>query len=292
MEASIIAIVKGGLGNQLFIYAAARALALRTGRNLYLDTKSGYASDTYGRSHRLDRFPIQAQTMPDHWRIAPTLRHPRHKLVRALSKLLPRNRRTYITERRNLPVSQLTSLVPRNPRVTLLGYWQDEAYFSDCKADIRRELAPPEPVGARNQDLAREMAAGESVFVHVRRVRYDPRLEADYYQSAINMLREGGGGIRFYLFGDDLVWARTALDFGDSEVRVVDHNIDDELADLWLMTKCRHAIVANSSFSWWGAWLGGTDEGRLIFSPAESGWPVQPASGWRRLHNSLQRGAQ
>jgi hypothetical protein len=59
MSPAVIAIVKGGLGNQLFIYAAARALALRTGRTLHLDTTRGYTNDDYGRSYRLNRFPIQ-----------------------------------------------------------------------------------------------------------------------------------------------------------------------------------------------------------------------------------------
>ena len=91
MPKAVITIIKGGLGNQLFIYAAARALALRTGRTLYLDTRRGYSGDSYERSYRLNQFPIVAESMPEQWRIAPHLKHPRHKLIRAVSKLLPRN---------------------------------------------------------------------------------------------------------------------------------------------------------------------------------------------------------
>ena len=285
----VIAIVKGGLGNQLFIYAAARALALRTGRELYLDTKRGYLADSYGRSYRLDRFPIQAKVMPEEWRVAPTLKHPRHKLIRALNKLLPRDRRGYLAERHNLDASQLTALQPVRERVTLLGYWQAEDYFREQTDVIRRELAPPEPLDARNRELGREMAACESVFLHVRRVRYSPTLDAAYYQTAIDAVRRERGKVHFYLFGDDLAWLRANLNFFDSEVRDVDLNPSDELADLWLMTQCRHAIVANSSFSWWGAWLGVSDVGRLVFVPTEPGWPVKPASGWHMLLNSLER---
>ncbi len=288
---AIIAIMKGGLGNQMFIYAAARALALRTGRQLYLDVKRGYKADTYGRSYRLDRFLITAESMPEDWRVAPTLKHPRHKVIRALNKLLPRNQRGYLAERHHMDARQLTVLQPMRERVTLLGYWQDEAYFYDQADGIRRELAPPEPADARNRELGREMAAGEAVFLHVRRVRYNLRLEAAYYQAAIDAVQRDVRNPRFYLFGDDLEWPRATLNFGDSEVRSVDHNSGDELADLWLMTQCRHAIVANSSFSWWGAWLGRPDAGRKVFGPTEPGWPIKPASGWRLLSNSLERSA-
>ena len=102
--------MKGGLGNQLFIYAAARALALRTGRRLYLDIWRGYTADTYGRSYRLDRFPIQAQVMPEAWRVATMLRHLRHKLIRVQNKLLQRNHRGYLSELNYLGTKQLTSL--------------------------------------------------------------------------------------------------------------------------------------------------------------------------------------
>ena len=284
MSPTIIAIVKGGLGNQLFIYAAARALALRTGRQLYLDASRGYTADTYGRSYRLDRFPIQAQVMPEAWRIAPHLKHPRHKLVRAMNKLLPRDMRGYYAERTNGAAAQLTQLHPVRNRITLLGYWQDEDYFADQAPAIRKELAPPVPGDARNQELGRRLAGTASVFVHFRRVRYSHLLGRDYYQQAIDRVRGGLGAVNFVLFGDDLAWPRANLDFGDSPVESVEHNGADELADLWLMTCCRHAIIANSSFSWWGAWLGGSVSAeRLILAPSENGVQLVAASGWQRV---------
>ena len=161
MSPAVIAIVKGGLGNQLFIYAAARALALRTGRVLYLDSTRGYTQDDYGRSYRLNRFPITAEPMPEGWRIAPTLKHPRHKIIRALNKLLPRDQRSYFAERHHTPPTQLTALQPRRERITLLGYWQNEAYFADHAATIRAELAIPAPTDDQNRVLGEKLAARE-----------------------------------------------------------------------------------------------------------------------------------
>jgi hypothetical protein len=287
MEKSVIGIVKGGLGNQFFIYAAARALALRTGRKLYLDTVRGYIGDAFGRSYRLDRFPIQAELMPESWRVAPSLRHLRHKLVRALSRFLPRDLRGYIAEKRRLGPEQLIQLKPKRERVTLLGYWQDEAYFAGQAEAIRRELTPTAPVDERNLRLGLEMAGTDSVFLHVRRVRYTPCLGADYYQEAIDRVRSALPARHFYVLGDDLEWPRSNLNFHGDEVHYIDHNYDNEIADLWLMTRCRHAIAANSSFSWWGAWLGEPREGRLVFFPSEPGLPVHAARSWKTVRNRL-----
>jgi len=283
MSKSVIAIVKGGLGNQLFIYAAAWALALHTGRALYLDSTRGYTNDDYGRCYRLNRFPIQASSMPEAWRIAPTLQHRRHKIIRAWNKLYPRNLRTYFGERHHRSADQLTSLTPVRNRITLLGYWQNEAYFADAASRIREELTPPAPADEKNRALVEKFAAGDSVFVHFRRVRYQHLLDRDYYQSAIDAACSRLAHPRFILFGDDLKWPEQNLDFREAHVTVMANNGEDELADLWLMTRCRHAIVANSSFSWWGAWLGDTGPKRLILAPADAGLPLVMSVCWERV---------
>lgn len=281
MAGAVIAIIKGGLGNQLFIYAAGRALALRTGRDLYIDHKRGYTHDNYGRSYRLDRFPMAAQTMPEQWRVAPTLKHLRHKLTRAWNKWLPMDWRSYLAQRWDLPCTQLTSLNSRRRRVTLNGYWASEEFFRDQSATIRVELAPPIPKDEVNRSLGAEIAGDNIVFVHARRVRYPTLLSAEYYRDALAMIRKSVANPSFVVFSDDMTWVRENVDFGGDPVRWVEHNAEDEMADLWLMTRCRHAIIANSSFSWWGAWLGGdSGEGRIICAPVHPEWIIRPAKGW------------
>ena len=288
MESAVIAIVKGGLGNQLFIYATARALALRTGRTLYLDSKLGYGQDDYGRSYRLDRLPIQAKSLPEAWRIAPALKHPRHKIIRALNKLLPRNQRTYFSERWKEPPSQLTALAPRRRRITLLGYWQNESYFADHAETIRAELTPPGPTDEVNRRLGEQFSAQESVFLHFRRVRYWNLLGRDYYQQAIDLACARLAQPNFVLFGDDLDWPKQQLDFRGQPVAFITQNSRDELADLWLMSRCRHAVVANSSFSWWGAWLGDLTPRRQVFAPQNPGWNVVMPDRWHRIANIIE----
>lgn len=288
MSAAVIAIVKGGLGNQLFIYAAARALALRTGRTLHLDTTRGYTNDDYGRTYRLNHFPIQVGSMREDWRIAAHLKHPRHKIIRAFNKLLPRNQRTYFAEQRHAAPAQLTALQPRRERITLLGYWQNEAYFSDHAAPIRAELVPPTPADERSLALGEKFAAVDSVFIHFRRVRYWNLLGRDYYQSAIDAICARLAKPHFVLFGDDLNWPQQQLDFRGASRELVTHNSGDEPADLWLMSRCRHAVVANSSFSWWGAWLGDATANRLVFCPAQVGWDVVMPDRWERIANTVE----
>lgn len=284
MAKSVIGIIKGGLGNQLFIYSACRALALRTGRDFYIDDRRGFTHDNYGRSYRLDRFPIMAKPMPEEWRLAPTLKHPLHKLIRNWNKLLPRNWRSYIAQRWNLPPSQLTALNPCRKRITLNGYWANEEFFEEFSETIRTELQPPTPADERNRELGKELERSGTVFVHARRVRYPTLLPAEYYRTALAGIREKIPEPRFVVFSDDPGWIRENIDFGDSPVLWVEHNADDELADLWLMSRCRHAIIANSSFSWWGAWLGGDpSDGRVIFTPENPGWVIRPAKGWHRI---------
>ncbi|CAI8271896.1 MAG: O-antigen biosynthesis glycosyltransferase WbnK [Gammaproteobacteria bacterium] len=287
MSLAVITIIKGGLGNQLFIYATARALALRLNRPLYLDTVRGYTADGFGRSYRLDGLSIQAQQMPESWRVAPHLKHPRHKIIRALSKLLPRNRRSYLAERHNMDASQLTALSPEKARITLLGYWQDEGYFREYAEILRGELRPHSPQESSLQERGQRYREEDRVFIHFRRIDYKHLLGLDYYQRAIDEISKRLPDAQFVLFGDSIEEPSKGLDFRGHRVEVGADENGNELVDLWLMSQCRHAIIANSSFSWWGAWLSQFTESRLVYAPERMGWPLQVAADWVCLPNSL-----
>lgn len=284
-SSAVVSVIKGGLGNQLFTYAAGYACARRTGRAYYVDPKRGFSHDTYGRAYRLSQFPISATLMPEAWRVAPTLKHIRHKIIRAWNKMKPPHRRSYIAQRWDEGPEQLLRLRPEQPRILLNGYWADEGYFRDYAEAIRQELQPPVPADGLNRELGERFAADPNlVFVHARRVRYPMLLPVAYYETAIAKVRAAVSQPRFVVFSDDMEWARAHLDFSDSPAEWVDHNSTDELADFWLMTCCRHAIIANSSFSWWGAWLGAPlSSGRFICAPKSPDWLLDPAEGWEAI---------
>jgi hypothetical protein len=287
MAEPVVTLIKGGLGNQLFGYAAARALALRLGRPLALDITTGYRRDDYGRSYRLARFSIQAAIASPEWCLGGDTHSWSHRLARNGNKLLPLTRRSYLAEKRRHGPALLTQAnPPAGRRVYLNGYWQDERFFAEAAEIIRAELTPPVPVTPFGLEVLRRIEAEPfPVMVHVRRVRYSPRLGADYYGRAVEQCRNKEPGARFFVFGDDLEWAKTAIDFGGSPAEFLANPGSDELEDFYLMTRCRGAIVANSSFSWWGAWL---QKDGPVWTPATSGFPLRPASCWTPVENTLE----
>ena len=286
MNRSVVTIIKGGLGNQLFSYAAARAFAIRRKRDLLVDDASGFVRDGYGRSFRLDRFPIQGHPVPKRFRLGDP-KGLKHKTVRTWNKLLPLSSRFYLAEKAGMPLEGLLGFRSDRRVIYLNGYWQNEEYFIDYADRIRAELEPPAFEEEKDIALENELASTPSVFVHIRRGAYSPKLTASYYQSAINFAVSGNPECRFEVFGDDLAWARENLDFGAQSARFHEDDGSDELHDFRLMAACQHAIVANSSFSWWAAWLR-PSPGKRVWTPANPGWPVKPAADWQKVPNRLE----
>jgi hypothetical protein len=157
------------------------------------------------------------------------------------------------------------------------GYWQSERYFADVADLVRREFSFKRSAGGRNAEVAAEIAACNSVSLHVRRGDYatDPVVMAmhgvcslDYYDRAVEYIVERVSDPVFFLFSDDPDWVREQLKVHGS-VRVVDHNGPDAgCEDLRLMGQCNHHIIANSTFSWWGAWLN-LNPDKIIVAPKQ-----------------------
>ena len=275
----IIARVEGGIGNQLFIYAAARALALRTGSQLKLDIwNAGYQeSNRYGSRYQLDEFNIVGD-VAERAEVVPYMRDSRgFYWRRKINRRLPLALRGIIEER-SLFEPRLLTFKPRS-LVYLVGYWQREEYFRDPANVIRRELTLQREPSRQSLEVAQRMRQSESAFVHVRRIDYQHRLSIEYYGAALEMLRERVKRPTLFVFGDDLQWARRELPL-PVDAQFVEHNGDSRnYEDLWLMTQCRHAVIANSSFSWWGAWLNDEPD-RTVIAPGAWGYRASPASGW------------
>lgn len=251
----IIVRVLGGLGNQLFQYAAGRRLALRTGAPLKLDL-TDFA--TYPlRKYRLSHFrTIQNEASAEDLAAVP------HTW---LGRMVARRRAgtfRYVKEQRWCSKRDLISDLGSG--VYLDGYWQGEGYFADIAHILRRELVPKHPVTKASLQIAQRMRETESVGLHVRRgdyvshwrnrLRYKA-CSADYYRKAVAEITQRRGRCDIFVFSDDHAWVREHL--GDSTWSQINHNGPDrDYEDLWLMSQCRHHIIANSTFSWWAAWLG------------------------------------
>ena len=259
--AKVIVRTKGGLGNQLFCYATARRLALINDSELVIDDVSGFVRDSkYGRKYMLDHFHIPARKATKAERLEPFERY-RRAVAKWLARLQRFEERKYLEQEGCDFDERLLNLKVKGT-LYLDGLWQCEAYFKDQQGIINKDLQFIPPVDAKNQRMAEKIGNNISIAIHMR--WYDApdgpvknNISVDYYQRAIKFVEEKFPHAHYFLFSDKSEAAQTTLALPASRSTVVSHNRGDELAyaDLWLMSQCKHFIIANSTFSWWGAWL-------------------------------------
>ncbi len=269
----------GGLGNQMFQYACGRALARQFDQKLVLDLR-GFGEQTL-RRFSLDHYKIKAEVGND--ALLPTIPQIRSPLVR----LFPRwYRPAGLRIIRDYHYGTYDpSLFTNGVNLYLDGYWQTERYFARVAETIKTELQMKEPLDSENQRLVERIYQQPSVSVHVRRTDYInnsfyAQCTLAYYQRGIDYLKERSSNLQMFVFSDDPDWVRQQLQTG-LPTTYVTHNLgmaDDK--DLALMSQCRHHIIANSSFSWWGAWLGTSADGIVI---APNTWYTDSSKDTRDL---------
>lgn len=268
----VVVRVKGGLGNQLFCYAAARRLALVNDAELVIDDVTGFARDRqYHRQYLLDRFRIRARKATAAERLEPFERY-RRGVLKWMSRRKPFEERRYLTQE-GLDFDARLLAVKVESVAYLDGLWQSEGYFVDVKHIIRRDLANIPAATVANDYIAHVIRDCEAVAIHVR--WFDPpgtlpthTLSSDYYRRGVGFIREKVESPRFFVFSDDPPAARALLALPEGSATFISHNhgYQGACADFWLMTQCTHFIIANSTFSWWGAWLG-TREEKIVVAP-------------------------
>lgn len=274
----VIARLMGGLGNQMFQYAAGHALATRLGVPLlldrtFLDERGAHITWT-PREFALDvlHVPIRFATVEQ-------VREARRELddsaYRRWKRLLP------LLFRDACFVERGRTFDPRfeglNAPIYLDGYWQSERYFRAHATEIRERLFLPSPEPSPvNAELMRRMGNCVSASMHVRRGDYVSLPEAsgfhgicsvDYYTDNAHWLVEQGVE-HIFVFSDDPEWVQAHIPLPCPATHVTHNQGTESHWDLFLMTHCRHNIIANSSFSWWGAWLG-DPAGRIVVAPAQ-----------------------
>lgn len=275
-KTKIIPRIFGGLGNQLFCYAAARRLALINNVELVLDDVSGFVYDhQYQRHYQLDHFNIPCRKVTAAERLEPFSRTRRY-LKRRWNQRLPFEQRRYLVQDGINFDPRLLRFKPRGT-VYLEGYWQSEDYFKDIESQIREDLRIQLPSDVVNQRMVAQIRATNAVAVHLR--FFDtPDQEAtdvplnnasgDYYHRSIQMMEQYLSNAHYYLFSDQPQAARERIPLSDDRITLVHHNEGDVMAhaDLWLMSQCQHFIIANSTFSWWGAWLAAQSD-KIVIAP-------------------------
>jgi len=272
----IIVKLKGGLGNQLFQYALGRRLTYFSSVQLKLDVS--YYRTSKLRSYGLDHLNIVENIATEDDLNAFGVvegRDSRTIISKALERRKPIHKRRRIDERLLAFDPEILSV---SDNVYLDGDWASEKYFCEIAEVLRAELTPKLRLDKVNEEMASEIAGASSVSVHIRRGDYVTNPEINkvhgtcslkYYNRCIGEIALKVRDPHFYVFSDDVQWTRKNLVIGHP-VTYVDHNDkENDFKDLYLMSKCKHHIIANSSFSWWGAWLS-TSKDHVVF--ATSRW--------------------
>lgn len=256
--AKLIVRIKGGLGNQLFCYAAARRLALANDAELIIDHVTGFCRDLeYRRHYSLDSFNISARKATPSERLEPFERY-RRGFKKYGNRLFPFTRRNYVEQEKLDFDPRLLDLKIRGT-VYLDGLWQSEGYFADIESVIRKDLMLAPVIQETNRSMAEQISGECSVGVHFRLFENSGKNESiynmptDYYKRALSEIKKRVQSPVFFLFSDAPKKAVEIISsFPDRPIQVSGNS---PLVDMWLMSKCKHFVIANSTFSWWGAWL-------------------------------------
>ncbi|MBK7937529.1 MAG: alpha-1,2-fucosyltransferase [Lewinellaceae bacterium] len=282
--AKIIARVLGGLGNQLFIYASAKALAIRTGSELVLDTRSGFLRDDYQRQFALKHFEVHYREANAFERFDfPMGRGLRH-FFRLINHRLPFTRRFYLSDLlldNKVFIPAMLRYQPW-PRTWMEGYWQSARYFKDIRKTLLREITVKSPLSQETEILGNRIRSSNSVCVHLRMLRHflkgvemmnEKKTEAEHYIKSMEYIAQRVDNPLFVCFSDAPQSVKSELSSLPFNIIFVTHNKGDERAheDFYLMTLCRHYILSNSTFGWWPAWLCQHPES-IVLTPPINQW--------------------
>ncbi len=258
----------GGLGNQMFQYAAGRALAFRLHTNLGADVSwfDYYNLLDTSRSFKLDALNTVLRKL-DKQELRPFM-------FQWLLSKLNLNRKDYFKEKFFHFDGEVLN---QKDGIYLDGHWQSEKYFVDFGGTIRNDFNLRYPLSREAADVHQDIKqASLSCAIHVRRGdyvsdaktnRYHGVCSLDYYKKAVEHIKERIGEPVFFVFSDDIQWVKENLNFG--QMRFVDLSDKENLKDqqeMVLMSRCQHQIIANSSFSWWGAWLN-QNKDKIVVAP-------------------------
>jgi hypothetical protein len=264
----------GGLGNQMFQYALGKRLALKHGVQLKLDVSQlndkTVAAEFTVRELALDAFKIEAGIASE----KELFSYRKGKMGKLAGLLmLPLGMNNLYIRETAFHFKKMILSAP--PNAYLDGYWQSENYFADIREQLLKEFSPKVPLAGLNKELAEKMQQENSVSIHVRRGDYlsiaaNQSLfeigDEHYYLKAMERMAEKIKAPKFYVFSDDAEWFREKVKTTHAVEYVSGNSGKNSYADMQLMSLCKHNIIANSSFSWWGAWLNRNDS-KIVIAP-------------------------
>lgn len=264
----IITKLKGGLGNQMFQYATGLCLAQKNKDKLLLDV-SGYHdervlnSDT-PRQYRLDNFNVSSDIATN-----TQIQKVKNKFG-ILSRILRYIDQKYIN---NYYKDYHPNIFNKKGDVYLEGYFQSEKNFEKIREQLQNEFSLKNEIS--NNQLIEEIKSFQSVCIHIRRGDYvkDEKTNKvhgtctiEYYKNAIKYISEKTDTPVFYFFSDDIDWVKENFPIDNITMKIGTDNKHEDYEELTMMSYCKHNIIANSSFSWWSAWMNQNPD-KIVIAP-------------------------
>ena len=265
----IITRLKGGLGNQMFLYALGRLLSIKNKTKLKLDTT--YLELDELRNYELKNFNINAEVIPSPFRLT-ILPRIAYKILKVLSKKL---------KLKDLYPEQKDYYFDKNilkRKVFILDYyWHCEDYFKDIKDIIKKEFTLKNELDKENKLMLKKIINSNSICIHIRRgdIALGNRgkeigrvLSLNYYYNAIKLITKKIKNPHFFVFSDDPIWTKENLKTNFPTTYVNINGPNEGYKDLNLMKHCKHFIIFSSSFSWWAAWLS-ENKKKIVIAPKQ-----------------------
>lgn len=257
----------GGLGNQMFQYAFGYVLEKTTGAKTLFDMS--FFEKKYARPYELDIFNLKAKFVEDF------LLKLKLKLIWKFRKNLKNKSFLGLTFFPEPHFEYYKYALKIKPNTYIEGFFQSEKYFKKYENEIRTAFTFKNKPESFNQFLINEMNKSNSVSIHIRRGDYIQKkryqevyatCSMDYYKRAVEYIAQKHENLKLFVFSDDIQWVRSNWDLPYETIFVDNNSGDKSFEDMRLMSNCKHNIIANSTFSWWGAWLNNNKE-KIVIAP-------------------------
>lgn len=258
----VISKIYAGFGNQLFMYAIGYAKARQLHTRLALDAT--YIANDKARSFELSRLNLKYDKLYFFPRWMPRwLNVPLRKVFQSFISVRYKRyqeKKSYIYD---------THVAKLGDKIWLSGYWQNERYFADYRAEILSMLTPSYTISEECRKLIIEVKRCNSVAIHIRRgdyVKLGITLDDSYYHNAMDLIEKRIPSPEYFIFSDDKDYAKSLFEKSQRQCHFVTYNaVDSTIEDFLIMRSCKHIITANSSYSWWAAWANENEDKIVIY---------------------------
>lgn len=286
----IIVKLVGGLGNQMFQYAIGKHLSIHHKTILKID--KGILGNEFQKGVTPRKLDLQLLNTEINLASADEIesftRLNRNRYVRGLMRYFPSFfKKAFISESGygfhanflHFPVDTY-----------LLGFWHCSKYFSSIRETLIKEFTPKSAVSENNNTYLNKIKESNSLGIHIRRgdyisnpsaSKYHGVLDSSYYYEGVQLISSKQPNLHIFVFSDDAHWVIHNLQFNFPTTYVQNNNDDQSVFDFYLMSQCKHQIIANSTFSWWAAWLNQHID-KMVIAPKK--WLSDKKQTWSSVY--------